>query len=141
MTMSQILIVDDQQCVRRLLWAQLTLAGYSATDADSAEAARTYLSSRRPELVLLDLYLNGPEGFELLAEIKARYPDVPVVVVTAYDRYKKDPRLSKADGYFVKSFDFEGLVGAIGEILGKETETRGRDTLGSPSPSPLFMGT
>lgn len=136
--MGQILIVDDQKCVRRLLRAELTLAGYQVTGADGAETAREYLSSSRPELVLLDLYLDGPQGFGLLADIKARYPNVPVVVLTAYDGFRDDPRLSKADGYFVKSFDFDSLKRAIAKILGSETQRR--HTAGVLSPLTSVAG-
>lgn len=118
--MAEILIVDDQKCVRQLLGAELTLAGYHVTGADGAETAKACLSSSRPELVLLDLYLDGPQGFGLLDDIKARYPDIPVIVLTAYDGFRDDPRLSKADGYFIKSFDFDNLKRTIAAILGQE---------------------
>jgi DNA-binding NtrC family response regulator len=136
--MGQILIVDDQECVRRLLRAELTLAGYQVTGADGAETAREYLSSSRPELVVLDLYLGGPEGFGLLDEIKAQYPDVPVVILTAYDGFRDDPRLSKADGYFIKSFDFDSLKRAITKILGSETQSK--HTAGVLSPVTSVAG-
>ena len=122
--MGQMLIVDNHECVRRLLGAELTLAGYQVTGVNGAETAREYLLSSRPELVLLDLYLDGPQGFGLLADIKARYPDVPVIVLTAYDGFKDDPRLSKADAYFIESFDFDSLKRAIAKILGSETQRK-----------------
>jgi DNA-binding NtrC family response regulator len=136
--MGQILIVDDQECVRRLLRAELTLAGYHVAGVDGAETAREYLSSSRPELVVLDLYLDGPEGFALLDDIKAHYPDVPVIVLTAYDGFRDDPRLCKADGYFMKSFDFEGLKQAIAKILERKTDRKQK--VGKLSPLTSLAG-
>jgi DNA-binding NtrC family response regulator len=136
--MGQILIVDDQECVRQLLRAELTLAGYQVTGVDGAQTAREYLLSSRPELVLLDLYLDGPQGFGLLADIKARYPDVPVVILTAYDGFRDDPRLSKADAYFIKSFDFDSLKRAIAKMLGLETQRK--HTVGVLSPLTSVAG-
>ncbi len=75
-----------------------------------AESAHWYLMRSKPDLVLLDLYLNGFEGWDVLHEIKRQYPYLPVLIVTAYDNYAQDPRLSQADGYIVKDFDAIGRI-------------------------------
>jgi len=104
--MPSILIVDDQPCVRALLSEELVHEGYRVEGLGDAESVRTHLRLTRPDLVLLDLYLDGPEGWELLRDIKRQDPELPVLIVTAYDSFVDDPRLSQADGYFVKSLNF-----------------------------------
>jgi len=70
-------------------------------------------------LVLLDLYLNGFQGWDVLNDIKSVYPHLPVLIVTAYDSYADDPRASQADDYVIKSFGaFEGLKKKIAKVLG-----------------------
>jgi DNA-binding NarL/FixJ family response regulator len=71
----------------------------------------------RPDLVLLDLHLDGPSGFNVLADIKKDHPRLPVVIFTAYDSYKDDPRLSQADGYVVKSVLLDELKEKVSDLL------------------------
>ena len=115
--MPGILIVDDQPCVRALLSEELVDEGYRVEGLGDAESVRTRLRFTRPDLVLLDLYLDGPDGWELLRDIKRQDPELPVLIVTAYDSFVDDPRLSQADGYFVKSLDFTDLKQKIADLL------------------------
>lgn len=115
--MPGILIVDDQPCVRALLSEELMDEGYRVEGLGDAESVRTRLRFTRPDLVLLDLYLDGPDGWELLRDIKRQDPELPVLIVTAYDSFVDDPRLSQADGYFVKSLDFTDLKQKIADLL------------------------
>ncbi|MFC1904156.1 HD domain-containing phosphohydrolase [Chloroflexota bacterium] len=79
----QILIVDDEEGIRRLLHRKLSSLGYQCQEAGSAEQALETLRSKPPELVLLDIRMPGKPGNELLPEIKAKYPDITVIMVTA----------------------------------------------------------
>ena len=116
--MLNILIVDDQPHLRQLLWEELMDEGYSVEGVANAESAKRYLEDSKPDLVLLDLYLNGFEGWEVLHDIKSKYARLPVLIVTAYDNYADDPRVSEADGYVVKSFDaVERLKRKIADLL------------------------
>jgi DNA-binding response OmpR family regulator len=74
----------------------------------------------QPDIVLLDLYLDGPEGFGLLEDMKRQYPHLPVIIVTAYDSYRDDPRVSHADGYVVKSIHFDELKLKIARVLTRQ---------------------
>ena len=86
-----------------------------------AESAKVCLENSKPDLVLLDLFLNGFEGWNVLHEIKRKDPHLPVLIVTAYDTYADDPRLSQADGYMVKSFvHLDELKHKIADVLGQK---------------------
>ena len=115
--MSKILIVDDQLCVQQLLKAELSLEGYHVATSGDADSAKWRLSSFRPDVVILDLYLGGPDGFDLFEDIKRKYPNLPVIILTAYDSYRDDPRLSQADGYVIKSIVLDELKGKIADVL------------------------
>ena len=117
--MARILIVDDQPYLQELFGQELLDEGYSVVSAGDIESAKKSLEDEKPDLVLLDLYLNGFEGWDLLDEIKHREPFLPVLIVTAYDSYVDDPRVSRADGYVLKSFSqLEGLKRKIADVLG-----------------------
>ena len=115
--MTKILIVDDQACVRELLSEELISEGYRVATAGDAESVSGHLRFSQPDLVLLDLYLDGPDGIGVLRDIKRQHPDLPVIIFTAYDSYVDDPRLSQADGYVIKSIDLDELKGKIADVL------------------------
>jgi len=115
--MTKILIVDDQACIRELLSEELISEGYRVATAGDAESVSGHLRFSQPDLVLLDLYLDGPDGIGVLRDIKRQHPDLPVIIFTAYDSYVDDPRLSQADGYVIKSIDLDELKGKIADVL------------------------
>ena len=77
--MKTILIVDDDIYIGDMLEELLTKENYAVARAYSGTEALLYLSSRRPDLILLDLMLPGLSGEELLPLIK----DIPVIIVSA----------------------------------------------------------
>ena len=116
---SNILIIDDQPHLQELFSEELMDEGYHVTFVPDAGSVRDTLKSSKPDLVILDLYLNGFEGWDVLRDIKERYPHLPVLIFTAYDTYREDPRASQADGYMIKSFTaLEKLKKKIGDLLG-----------------------
>jgi two-component system response regulator (stage 0 sporulation protein F) len=119
--MASILIIDDQPYIQELFSQELMDEGYKVLSTGDAESAKVYLENSKPDLVLLDLFLNGFEGWNVLQEIKRKDPHIPVLIVTAYDTYADDPRLSQADGYMVKSFvRFDELKHKIADVLGQK---------------------
>ncbi len=120
--MTNILIIDDQPHLRELFSEELMDEGYEVTSVSDSKSVRRCLESSKPDLVVLDLYLNGFEGWDLLHDIKSEYPDLPVLIVTAYDSYKDDPRTSQADGYVVKCFfELDSLKQKIIDLLEHRT--------------------
>lgn len=125
--MAKILIVDDQIYVRQLLAAQLMLKGHHVNGVRDATSAKEYLHTFQPDLVLLDLFLDGPQGFDLLEHFKRQKPRLPVLMVTAHDTFRNDARLAQADGYVVKDFDLKGLMDTVQQVLsGPAREDRQR---------------
>jgi CheY-like chemotaxis protein len=119
--MARILIVDDEASVRELISEELAEEGYEVSSVGSSESLWVALRSSVPDVVLLDLYLNGVKGWDVLSRIKRQYPDLPVIIVTAYDNFAEDSRVSQADGYVVKNFvALEGLKQKIAVILGNK---------------------
>lgn len=82
----RLLIVDDQQAVRRLCAAIGGRLGLECIQVDSAEAALEHMSHDAAELVLADLHAGGssPVGLELLAEVKRRWPVAEVALMSSY---------------------------------------------------------
>ena len=119
--MSRILIVDDQPHLRELFSLELLDEGHQVHGTNNAKEVQRCIRETKPDLVLLDLYLNGFEGWDVLVSIKKTNPQIPVLIVTAYDNYMDDPRLSSADGYFVKSFiELDKIKAKIAALLGRK---------------------
>ena len=79
-----ILILDDEPVIRDVLRTVLGKAGFASVEADSAAAGLDRLSRESIDLLLLDLMLPDRPGLEVLSEVRQRWPELPVVVITAY---------------------------------------------------------
>jgi DNA-binding response OmpR family regulator len=116
--MANILLVDDQPYMGEFLAEELAEAGHNLKWVGSNDELILELEEDTPDLILLDLYMNGFEGWSLLARIKGREERIPVVILTTHDFFSKDPRLALADGYVIKDFLTDKLKSKIGEVLG-----------------------
>ena len=79
-----ILVVDDDDPVRVMLARLLRTQGYTVTQAENAEKARQALDVSRPNLVISDIVMPGESGIELRRTIAARWPDLPVILISGY---------------------------------------------------------
>jgi CheY-like chemotaxis protein len=70
------------------------------------------LKKKKPQALILDIQVPGPQGMELLRESKALYSSLPVIVITAYSTSftEADAKREGADGYFTKPFDLDALI-------------------------------
>jgi two-component system nitrogen regulation response regulator NtrX len=80
--MARILIVDDEANIRRMLAGVLEAEGYVAVTAGDAPEAVAAMEAGEPDAVLLDLALPGTDGLSLLAQLRGRWPAVPVVMMS-----------------------------------------------------------
>ncbi len=115
--MTNILIVDSEPYVRELLMEELVDDGYLVETTGDIESIGELLTSSKPDLVLLDLYMNGKDRWDIFRDIKRQYPCLPILLLTAYDGYGNDPRLSHADGYVIKSSDLSELKQKIKMVM------------------------
>jgi putative two-component system response regulator len=116
-----ILIVDDEAAIRKLLHQKLTREGYQCEEADSAARTLNKLSSSPMELVLLDIKMPGKSGIELLPEIKASYPDTAVIMASAVTEIGVAIQCMRqgADDYICKPFNLEEVALSVERALEK----------------------
>jgi len=116
--LKHILIVDDDDLMRRSLAYNLGQAGYRTSTAASAEDALALADRDRPDLVLLDVGLPGMDGLEALHHFRERM-QMPVIFLTARRR-ELDQALGLelgADDYVIKPFDLDVLLARIKAVL------------------------
>ncbi|WP_413988555.1 sigma-54-dependent transcriptional regulator [Labrys okinawensis] len=118
--MSQsILIVDDEIRLLDVLSGLLEALGYTALSASSGPAAIELLEGEQIDLVLTDLRMPGMNGQELLAEIRRRYPTMPVVIMTAFSTVRDAVQAIKdgAFDYIAKPIEQEELATTLANAL------------------------
>ena len=82
---ASILIVDDEEPIRRLLTRILTDAGYTTLEADTGDQALTMLGPNTIQLILLDLHMPGQvDGEELLFQLRDQGDEIPIIVVSGW---------------------------------------------------------
>lgn len=132
--MPNVLIVDDQRCIRELVAEELISEGYKVVGIGNAESINRHLKNSRPDLVLLDLYLDGLNGWNVLGDIKRQDPNLSVIIFTAYDSFLDDPRLSQADDYVIKSVCLDELKQKVANALNRKMAREKKAEVGSHLP-------
>jgi CheY-like chemotaxis protein len=107
--MARILLIDDEQHIRERFSSELAEGGYYVSALASCCHLRKRIELFKPDLIVLDIKLVDCDGFEVLEEIRNSYPDLPVILWSAYDSYQYDIRSIAADYYVLKSFDLSEL--------------------------------
>ncbi len=111
--MARILVVDDEEYIRLLYTEELSQDGHQVSTTATGYDLLGRIDRIQPDAVVLDIKLVDYDGLELLQEIRSLYHNLPVILCTAYDTYKHDPKAIAADYYVVKSFDLTELKTAI----------------------------
>lgn len=114
----KILIVDDDERLRRVLGRYLHREGYHVVEAASGEEMRACIGADRPDLIILDLMLPDEDGLTLARELRAR-SDIAIVMLTGKtDMVDKVVGLELgADDYMTKPFDERELLARVRTVL------------------------
>jgi DNA-binding NtrC family response regulator len=118
----RVLIVEDEPNVRLVFRTALESDDYRVTAAPDGEAALAWLGQEHFDVVLLDLRMPGSGGMEVLAGLRARGDDTPVVVVSAHDRAPdvvRAMRLGAVD-FLPKPLTPDALRRAVAGVLARE---------------------
>jgi two-component system, NtrC family, nitrogen regulation response regulator NtrX len=111
---SDILIIDDEADIRDLVAGILEDEGYTTRTARDSDEAATAIAARRPNLIFLDIWLQGSrlDGLQMLAGIKTDYPDLPVVMISGHGNIETAVAAIKQGAYdFIeKPFKVDRLV-------------------------------
>ncbi len=114
-----ILVVEDHDDARELIVGVLEAAGARVLAASTTADAIVAVTAQRPDLLVADLGLPGEDGYVLLTRIRAMYPEVPALALTAYARATDRERVLAAgfEQHIVKPVDPAALLQAIVALL------------------------
>ena len=119
MIQKRILVVDDDQSLRWVTQAQLQQSGYQVDAASNGAEALERIRDTPPDLVITDLMMPGMSGVELLRNIRTEYPEVIVILVTAFGTVENAVEAMKAGAYdyITKPVNMEELRLVVGRGL------------------------
>lgn len=111
----RIVVADSDPEMRRVLQSRLTAAQYSVSCVESAQEALDAGVRCRPHLVITELKLEPMDGLALLKELKSRWPEITVIILTAHGTIPDAVRATQAGafGFLVKPVDREELLGQV----------------------------
>ncbi len=131
MSRPRILVVDDEPQYGELYAHTLTRAGFEVEAVTSAHAAHAAIARARPALVISDVRMPGESGLTLLERARARDPELPFLLVTAYADVRDAVASLKlgAIDYLAKPVDLDELIAVARDLLGRDAHSAAPDEL------------
>jgi CheY-like chemotaxis protein len=125
--LTKILVIDDDEGVRRSIGKVLVRAGHEVIEAPDGRVALTFLKDALPDLVICDLFMPEMDGVEVLRELRRDYPDLPVVAISGGAYQGKVQLLDVAKGLgavavLKKPFQLHQLLGVVNDLLGESDQ-------------------
>ena len=117
--MFNILVIEDNKNMRKLICATLKQNGYSTFEAEDGEVGLDVLDTTHIDLIICDIMMPNMDGYEFTETLRDGHCETPIIIVTAKEQLedKKKGFSIGADDYMVKPIDFEELILRIGSIL------------------------
>ncbi len=139
--MSRLLIVDNEEKFCKVIRASLQLEEIEADYRTSAEAALQFLENESVDIVVSDLRMDGMDGLQLLEQIRAKWPAIEVIIMTAYATQKTAVEALKkgANDYLIKPFEMEELTIRVKRILEQQKLLRENRRLRQKKELPVFF--
>ena len=121
---STILVVEDDQALAEALQDTLVTAGYNVVMAENGRKALSELESNSVNLIVSDINMPQMSGDVLLKRVKTLYPDIPVMLMTAYGTIEQavDAMRDGAVDYMVKPFEAEVLINMVSRYVGESSD-------------------
>lgn len=140
---ANLLLVDDDPSLLKLLGMRLSSEGFRVTTAESGHDALRVLGREQIDLVISDLRMDEMDGMALFAEIQKRQPGMPVIILTAHGSIPDAVAATQQGvfGFLTKPVDRDALYKAIDEALAQSMPAAGDDTWreGIVTRSPIML--
>src|ERR1700677_1430613 len=119
-----VFIVDDHPLLRQGLALLVNRERDLAVcgEAEEAQSAMREIATKKPDILIADISLNGPDGLDLLKNLRTLYPNLPVLILSMHDEsiYAERALRARANGYIMKQEATEKVLVAVRRILGGE---------------------
>lgn len=120
--MAKILVIDDEDLIRRTMRQSLENAGHTVIDAANGREGITRFDAEGADLVITDIIMPEQEGVETIIQLRRAHPDLPIIAVSGGGRlgivdYLGLARRFGATQVLQKPFSQKELVGVVGEVI------------------------
>lgn len=117
--MLNILVVDDNESIRKLTTTYLSREGYYVITASDGVEALTVLEQEHIDLMIADIMMPNMDGYTLTSELRSYKPDLPILMITAKESYEDKKRgfMAGSDDYMVKPIDFDEMLLRVAALL------------------------
>jgi len=119
--MANILVIDEHPSLEKLVSETLSPQGHLVYGVSDADKVMEMFSSSRWDLILMDLYINGVERWDLLEQLKLHNPPVPILIVSAFEPPLDTYLREDMDEFIQKDWEMSGLKRHIHEKLSTES--------------------
>ena len=138
---SQVWVVDDDRSIRWVLERALKADGIDVTTFQSADETLVALRRETPSVLVSDIRMPGTDGLTMLGEINSRYPEMPVIIMTAYSDL--DSAVSAYQGgafeYLPKPFDVDEALSLVRRALEQaRAADRTQELVDNPAPKEII---
>jgi len=115
----KLLLVDDEDTLRKIMKDELIVQGYDVIDADSGQAALDALKDGYRDIVILDIRMDGMDGLEVLKHIRKDNLAGKVIMLTGVDELKiaRESLDLGANDFMTKPFQFQNLFACIKRVM------------------------
>ena len=138
----EIWVIDDDESIRWVLERALGRAGFTVEGFDGGTGVQARIRQRAPDAIICDIRMPHVDGLELLGEITARYPHLPVVIMTGYSDL--DSAVSAYQGgayeYLPKPFDIDEAVALVARAVAHHRQHASRDPATTAAAAPGIIG-
>jgi two-component system, NtrC family, response regulator GlrR len=134
---AEILLVDDDPDLLKLIGLRLTAAGYRVKSCESGEAALAQIAISRPAVVVTDLRMPGIDGMQLFEQINAQHPTLPVIILTAHGTIPDAVAATQRGvfGFLTKPFDPPELLAKVAQAVAVGGDSVPSGNVDSESPA------
>jgi len=118
--MKKILLVDDEPSIQIVYREEFEDEGYEVLSALNGEEGLEIFQAEKPDIVILDINMPGMNGIEVLRQMKQQRSDIPVILSSAFQEFKRDISSWASEEYIVKSGNLDKLKDAVKRLLSVE---------------------
>ncbi len=137
----RVLVVDDEENIRRILEMSFERHGWHTLTAADTDGALATLATEKVDCVLTDVAMPGRDGFQLQAEIAQRWPETPVVIMTAFGTIPQAVQAIRngAYEYVTKPFDLDRLRKVLVAAMGQDAGAKPKSKRAPGKPKSAFI--
>jgi two-component system, chemotaxis family, chemotaxis protein CheY len=130
--MARILVIDDQEPIRRVVRRALEMEKHEVLEASEGEMGMELLAREHADIVITDIFMPGQDGILTLRQIRKQFPDVKVIVMSGGDStglldLRRDAELLGAVSSLQKPFNAREIVAAVRVVLGQGVDEKEKD--------------